>query len=396
MGKHQIKATDKKLDKEFLDRIVEIRRDLHQYPELSWQEHKTHQKIISWVKELGINNFREVAGTGLIVDIEGKNPDKVVALRADIDALPIEEASGLEFSSQNVGVMHACGHDGHTAILLGAAELLLRQSPMPCNIRLIFQPAEEVGTGANAMIREGALDDVQMIFGVHIDLNYPAGNVVAVEGPVNASADRFSIRLLGKGGHAARPHQTRDALVGGAQLVMALQTVVSRELDPGKSGVLTVGQFKAGQRHNIISGEAYLEGTVRTQEEAVREQIFSSLHRIAASIGELHELEVQVEMHEGTPAVINLEEPARLARRAAEIVVGENGLRELPSANMSGEDFGFYLEKVAGCFVRLGARPQGEVFPAHSSRFHFDEKVLGTGANFMVQVAKSAGEFLTS
>lgn len=384
------------MDKEFLDRIVEIRRDLHQHPELSWQEHKTHQKIIAWLGELGVHNFREVAGTGLIVDIEGEDPGKVVALRADIDALPIEEESGVEFSSQNPGVMHACGHDGHTAILLGAAELLLRGSPISCSIRLIFQPAEEVGTGAAAMIREGALDDVQMIFGGHIDLNYPAGNVIAVEGPVNASADRFSIHLLGKGGHAARPHQTRDALIGAAQLVMALQTVVSRELDPGKSGVLTVGQFKAGQCHNIISGEAYLEGTIRTQEEVVREQMFSSLHRIAVSIGELHNLKVQVEIHEGTPAVVNLGEPARIARQAAEIVVGEDGLQELPSANMSGEDFGFYLEKVKGCFVRLGARPQGEVFPAHSSRFYFDEKVLGTGASFMAQVAKNAAEFLTS
>ena len=391
MPDDRINNTGPVLDRELLEQMVEIRRDLHRHPELSWQEQRTQQKIVEHLSGLGITKLREVAGTGVIAELRGERADKVVALRADIDALPIQETSGLEFSSQTEGVMHACGHDGHTAILLGAAQLLLRESSLPCTVRLLFQPAEEVGTGAAAMIREGALENVSMIFGTHIDLQHPVGNIVAVEGPVNASADRFSIRVVGKGGHAARPHQTRDALVAGAQLVVALQTVVSRELDPGKAGVVTVGQFQAGQGHNIIAEKACLEGTIRTQEDAVRKQIVASVHRIASGIARVHDLDIQVELHEGTPSVVNLEQPTRLARLAAQRVVGESGLQKLPGANMGGEDFGFYMEQVAGCFVRLGGRPQDRVFPAHSGGFHFDEAVLETGARFMYEVARIAG-----
>jgi amidohydrolase len=384
------------MDKELHERLVAFRRDLHQHPELSFQETRTAERICAELDRLGIAYESGVAHTGIIADIPGRGDAlKKVALRADIDALPIQEETGLSFASENDGVMHACGHDGHTTMVLGAAELLVRDRDLPAPVRLLFQPAEERGAGAKALIEEGALDNVAMIFGGHVDRHYPTGTIVTHAGAVNASTDSFRIQIRGKGGHAARPHESVDSVVVGSLLVMALQTIVSREVNPAHPSVVTVGRFDAGTAANVIAGQAELEGTIRAQESAVRNHVIASLQRICDSLSQLHNAEISMTVREGVPPVINPPAMAELARRAASNVVGPDFAVPLHTPNMGGEDFSYYMEKARGCYVRFGAREEGrEGYPAHSSKFDFDEAVLPIGASYFYRVAKIDGAAL--
>jgi hippurate hydrolase len=385
---------DGDMNRDFIERWVAFRRDLHRHPELSFQEKRTAEQIEKALAELGIKS-RRVAGTGVVADIPsaaGGIEGPMVALRADTDALPIHEETGLEYASVNDGVMHACGHDGHTSMVLGAAEMLAKDRNLPAPVRLVFQPAEERGLGALAMIDAGALEGVEMIFGGHVDRHYPTGQIVAHAGAVNASTDSFRIEIQGKGGHAARPHEGVDAVVVGSLLVMAIQTIVSREINPAHPSVVTVGRFDAGTASNVLAGRATLEGTIRTQEKVVRDHIVSSLSRICDSIGALHNARLILTLGEGTPPVVNPKDMAEIARKAAVAVVGETNAVPLHTANMGGEDFACYMEKIPGCYVRLGARAPGrEGFPAHSSKFEFDEEVLPIGARYFYEVARLAG-----
>jgi len=383
------------LDSQLFERIVSLRRALHAEPELSWQEHKTADRIAAFLDELGIEYERGVAGTGIVADLPGSENVPIVALRADTDALPIQEETGLPFSSQVPGVMHACGHDGHTSMLLGAAALLASEQNLPAPVRLIFQPAEETADGAKAMIESDVLDGVGLIFGGHLDRHFPAGTVVITDGPVNASSDFFHIEIEGKGGHAARPHEAVDAVVVGSLLVMALQTIVSREVNPAHPSVVTVGRFQAGTAGNVIASHASLTGSIRAQEQPVRDSLHRSIERIARSIGELHNAKIDVSIGLGTPPLINPPDVAEVARQAVRSSLGEEALRKLEIANMGGEDFSYYLEQVPGCYVRFGSQVPGrEGFPAHSSRFDFDEKALDVGATFFHSVALTAGRLL--
>lgn len=239
-------------------RLVAIRRDIHQHPELSWQETRTAAKVCQALEELGLPYRSHVGETGVIAEIAGQQEGPYIALRADMDALPILEETGLPFSSQVEGVMHACAHDGHTAMLLGAAMLLTREEPPLLPVRLIFQPAEEKVLGAKRLIDEGVLENVAMIFGGHIDRHYPCGTLIVTEGAVNASSDGFSMEISGQGGHAARPHEAVDAVVVGSLLVIALQTIVSREINPAHPSVVSIGRFDAGTAGNVIAGHALL------------------------------------------------------------------------------------------------------------------------------------------
>ncbi|MDH5667692.1 MAG: M20 family metallopeptidase [Nitrospira sp.] len=377
------------------DRIVSIRRLLHRHPELSNQEIQTSAAIADFLRSLGVQCRTNVAGTGIVADIPGAAGVPCVVLRADIDALPIHEETGLEFSSAYDGVMHACGHDGHTAMVLGAAALLSEEKDLPAPVRLIFQPAEEKGTGARAMIHAGVLDGAGMIFGGHLDRHYHPGAIVVSEGAVNASSDNFTIEIVGQGAHGARPHESIDAVVVGSLMIMALQTIVSREVDPARPSVVSVGQFQAGTAPNVIAGQAKLSGTVRAQDAIVRRQLLSSIRRIAESIGQLHGAKMQVSVKEGTPPLINLPDMADLARHAAIEAVGETNVLPLKTANMGAEDFSYYLEQVPGAYVRFGGQVPGkEGFPAHSSKFDFDETALGVGAAYFLAVAKIAGRRL--
>lgn len=373
-------------------RIIQLRRELHRYPELSGQEANTAAVICAFLDGLGVKYRAHVAGHGVVADIPGRPGVPCVVLRADMDALPIQEETGLAFASNHDGIMHACGHDGHTAMLLGAAALLAEEPALPAPVRLIFQPAEEKGTGARAMIEAGALDGAGMIFGGHLDRHYPPGAIVVSEGAVNASSDNFTIEIIGQGAHGARPHESIDAVVVGSLMVMALQTIVSREVDPARPSVVSVGQFHAGTAPNVIAGQARLNGTVRAQDPAVRQQLCASIRRIAESIAHLHGARLQVTMTPGTPPLINTAHMADLARRAASAAVGAANVLPLKTANMGAEDFSYYMERVPGAYVRFGSQVPGkEGFPAHSSKFDFDEDALAVGAAYYRAVAEVAG-----
>ena len=375
---------------ELFDRMVRLRRDLHRRPELSLREELTAQRIAIELDELGVLYRVGVGGHGIVAELPGGSSGPTIALRADIDALPIFEETELPFASAVDGVMHACGHDGHTAILVGAAGLLIEQ-PAPGPTRLLFQPAEERGPGASAMIEAGALDGVAAIFAGHLDRHYPPGTLAISDGPVNAASDGFVIEISGQQGHGARPHEAVDAVVVGSLLVTALQTIVSREVDPAHPSVVSVGRFDAGTAANVIAGTARLEGTIRSQEAGVREHLCRSVERIAAAIGQLHDAHIEVTIHRGNPPVVNPPHMADLARRAAADVAG-TAVVPLRTVNMGSEDFGFYVERVPGCYVRYGGQVPGlEGYPAHSSRFDFDEDAMRTGAAWMAAVARRAG-----
>lgn len=378
----------------FLDRIVGLRRELHRHPELSEREERTAGVICSFLEELGIPYRAGVGGYGVVARVDSQSDGPVVALRADIDALPIREETGLPFASAVEGVMHACGHDGHTAILAAAA-VLLRAEPPPYPVRLLFQPAEELGNGALKMVEDGAIDGVSAVFGGHLDIDYPAGALVVTDGAVNAASDYFTIEVKGRTGHAARPHQSVDAVVIGASLVSALQTVVSREVDPADPAVLTVGSFDAGTAENVIAGSARLTGTIRTMDPEVRRHLCDSVVRMATAMEQLHGCTVDTEVREGNPPVVNAPAMTDLARRAASAVVGETNVARMRTVNMGSEDFGRYLERVPGCYIRYGGRtPGSQPAPAHSSRFDFDERALEVGARWLDAVARLAGEEL--
>ena len=372
-----------------VERMVALRRDVHRHPELSGEEHRTAEKIEDQLRQLGLEPQR-LANTGVIADVPGRTEGPMVALRADTDALPVHEETGLPFRSVHEGVMHACGHDGHTSMLVGAAAMLLAEPP-PHDVRLLFQPSEEHGTGAVAMIDAGALDGVAMIFGGHVDRHYPPGVLAVTAGPVNASTDTFHVEIEGRAGHGARPHEAVDAIVVGALLVTALQTIVSREVDPARPSVVTIGRFDAGTANNVIAGRAVLEGTIRAQHPEVRERLSRSIERIARAVGQLHGAQVDVAVRRGTPPLINEADMAALARTAAIDVVGEDNVCELHTANMGGEDFSYYLQHIPGCYIRYGAQVAGrESFPAHSGQFDIHEDALSVGAAWLDRIARTA------
>lgn len=374
--------------------MVRLRRALHRQPELSGQEEKTAAFIADHVRALGFEPRVNVGGHGLWVDLPGRQDGPLVALRADMDALPVHEETGLEFSSERPGVMHACGHDGHTSMLLGALALL-RDDPALGPVRCIWQPAEEVASGARAMIDDGVLEGVSMIFGGHVDRHYLPGVLAISEGPVNAATDTFEIDIHGRGGHGARPHEALDAVVAGSLLVTSLQTIVSREVNPARPSVVTVGTFEAGTAANVIAGRALLKGTIRSQHEDVRQHLHRAIERIASSIGTLHGAEVRVTIDKRTPPLVNEGIGVELARRAARDALGEESVVDLVTANMGGEDFAHYLRHVPGCYIRFGSQIPGlENQPAHSSRFDIDERVLAAGAAWFFRVAHLASSHL--
>jgi len=375
-----------------LDWMIQICRDLHQHPELGWQEFRTASKIESALDQLGLEP-RRVRDTGVVADLAGPEGVPMVALRADTDALPIREETGLPYASVNDGVMHACGHDAHAGMVLGAAALLVEDGDLPAPVRLIFQPAEELGTGAAALVEDGVLDGAGAIFGGHVDRHYPTGTLVIAEGIVNATTDEFRIVITGQEAHAAKPHEAVDAVVVGSLIVMAIQTIVSREIDPAHPSVVSIGRFDAGSAHNVIAGQAVMAGTIRAHEPEVREHLRTSLRRVCDSVAQLHMAHIALSFEQGTPALINESDMADLARRAGEAVVGAEHVRSrVRGANMGGEDFGWYLPHVPGCYIRFGARLEGrEGFPAHSSRFEFDEGVLAVGAAWFREIVHVAG-----
>ncbi len=379
--------------KDFEAWLREIRREIHAWPELAYKEERTATLISRELNALGLTPRTGIARTGVVADIGKEGP--MVALRADMDALPLQEETGLPFASRRPGIMHACGHDGHVAILLGAAALLAENPPEGGRVRLIFQPAEEHGAGARAMIEEGVLEGVSFIFGGHIDRHFRIGEIAVNEGLICAFTDAFNVTINGKGGHAAWPHEAVDAVVIGSLLVMNIQTIISREINPAHPCVITVGKFEGGSAHNVIAERAHLEGTIRSTDPETRRRIMESLKRMSRGLAEVHRAAIKLEIKEGYPPVINHPEAAQIAQQAALKTVGPEGLVRQPHPSLGGEDFAFYLQKVPGCFVRLGAVKKGlENIPAHSPKFDFDERVLSLGARFFAEVARLAIAYL--
>jgi amidohydrolase len=315
-----------------------------------------------------------------------------VAVRGDIDALPISEETGLPFASENPGVMHACGHDVHATWAVGAAHLLTA-CPAAGDVLIVLQPAEETGRGAQAVLESGALDGVAAIFGAHVDRRFAVGAVVAQEGPLAAAADSFEIRLLGTGAHGARPHEAADPVVGAAALIGALQTIVSRRVNPAYPAVVSIGSVHAGTAPNVLPDRATLTGTLRATDADTRRLLVEEVRRIAEATAAVYRLGVEVSIELGPPPLVNPPEPARWARRAAVAVLGDAGVVPLGFANMGGEDFASYLERIPGCFLRIGARePGGEPIPAHSPRFYPAEESIFVGAAVLAEAARVASE----
>ena len=382
------------MDAALLDRLVALRRDLHRHPEVGWNVERTASRVERELKALGIP-CRRIADVGVLAELPGTAAGRpAVALRADMDALPLREAGGGPYASAVPGVMHACGHDGHVSALVGAAALLASDR-LPAPVRLLFQPAEEIAEGAARLIAEGALDGVTGIFGLHLDVSLGVGEIAAPEGAVNASTDEFTIRLSGPGGHAARPHETSDPVVAAAFLISELHTIVPRRVPPHEPAVVTVGRVTAGSTSNTIAEEARLDGTLRAMRPEIREALREAIRRLTESAAEAHGLGGAVTMERGTPPVINRRRATDIARRAAADAVGPERVRTEALHNLGGEDFGFYLERAEGAFVRIGARIDDGVHRwAHSGRFDFDERAIGIAAAYFAAVARLAGREL--
>jgi amidohydrolase len=373
------------------ERIVALRRALHAAPELSWREHATQRTLRAALEASGITQIETVADTGLLATIPGREPGgATVAIRGDIDALPIHEETGLPFASQHPGVMHACGHDMHAAWTV-AAGILLARDPAVGAVTLVFQPAEEVGEGAARILASGALDEVQMIFGGHVDWRFRVGEVVATPGPLAASTDTFTIVFHGRGGHGARPQDAIDPIVGLSAFVMAVQTLVSRRLDPGLPGVVTVGAIEAGRAANVIPEQARATGTIRATTPAARALLCDGVRALAESVAVTHGLRAEVTVSEGTPALVNTAGAATIAQAAVRALLGDTALRTLATANMGGEDFACYTERMEGCFLRIGTWSEGRSEAGvHTPRFDPDEEALFVGGAVLAECARRA------
>ena len=371
------------------DILIQWRRDFHQYPELGFEEHRTSSIIAETLISFGMSPKTGVGKTGVTADLNfGEGP--TIALRADMDALPMQETSGLSFSSKHDGVMHACGHDGHMAMLLGAAKILSQMDKeLTGTIRFIFQPAEEGEGGARYMIEDGCLEGVDEIYGIHVWNYQPVGEVGAKEGPILAAADLFDIIIKGVGGHGATPQGTVDAVIVAAHLIQTLQTIVSRNTNPLESTVITIGEINGGHNFNIIADKVRLAGTTRAYTKENRSMIQRRMQEIIDGIAKSFGAEITFNYTDGYPPTINHAGPVKKVLQAAGKVVGP-GAGD-PYLSMGGEDFSYYLQKVPGCFFFVGSAPDGQKqfsTPHHCSHFNMDESALSVGTSVYLHLVE--------
>jgi|SRR5690625_1554203 len=369
--------------------MVELRRDFHQHPELSFEEVETPKKIANYLKNLGLEVRTGVGGRGVVGTLRGGKDGKTVALRADFDALPIQDEKDVSYKSTVPGKMHACGHDGHTATLLGVATVLAKyREHLAGNVVFIHQFAEEVPPGgAKSMIEDGCLDGVDVIFGAHLQSTLPLDHIYTREGYQMAAADSFTIQIQGKGGHGADPHKGIDPIVTASQLVVHLQNIVSRNVDPIKSAVLTVGSIHAGDIGNVIPETATLKGTVRTFDPDVRDLMEKRLKQVTEATCLASGASYDVDYLRGYDALWNHAEEVAFLKEIAREIVGKDQVKEA-KPTMGGEDFCYYTQKVPGVFFNVGARlsdPE-RVYPHHHPRFDFNEEAMLTTAKIFVSV----------
>ncbi|MFT4194975.1 M20 aminoacylase family protein [Ottowia sp.] len=376
------------------DEIVAIRRDIHHHPELSFKEQRTSDLVAEKLAAWGYQVTRGLGGTGLVGQLKRGSGTRALGIRADMDALPIKEETGLKYASRNPGVMHACGHDGHTAMLLGAAKVLAERGGFSGTLNLIFQPAEEYGKadcGATRMIEDGLFDKFpcDAVFAMHNAPGVPAGTLVFHEGPMMASADKVFITLRGVGGHGAAPHRANDPVVAAASLVMALQTVVARNVDPLESAVVTVGVLQAGTVSNVIPQSAYLELSVRALLPAVRDLLQKRITELAQVQAQSFGMTAEVDYQRGYAVLVNTQPETDFARRVAVELVGAQRVIPQGPAVMGSEDFAFMLEKRPGCYLLIGngdSGPNGCM--VHNPGFDFNDGNVTVGAAYWTLLAE--------
>ena len=373
------------------DIIVSTRRDIHQHPELAFDEYRTSKLVAERLESFGIEIQTGVGKTGVVGTLKGKNDGKTIAFRADMDALPIQETSDISYKSKNAGIMHACGHDGHTAMLLGTAEVLSKQADkLNGTLKFFFQPAEEGHGGARFMIDDGALEGVDEVYGIHLWNYQKYGTIGVKSGPIMAAADIFEITVNGKGGHGAAPQGTKDAVLIAAHLIQTLQTIVSRNTNPIESTVVTVGQINGGYNFNIIADKVTLRGTTRAYTEDNRQLIKKRMKEIIAGTEKTFGTKIELDYEDGYPPTINDPTAADNLLNAAQKIVGDGAGN--PYLSMGAEDFSYFLQKVPGCYFLVGSAPEGREplsVPHHCSHFDIDERALLVGSSVYLQLAES-------
>ena len=385
MGDSLKKQTD-----EMKDWLIEIRRTIHMHPELGFEEVETSKLVMEWLEKFGLQVKKGVATTGVIGLLQGKKPGKTVAIRADMDALPIDEVRPVPYASKIKGKMHACGHDAHVAMLLGVARFFSSiPDQVKGNIKWIFQPAEEGGGGGRVMVEEGALENpkVDAIFATHVFPLLSAGKVGVYEREGLAATDRFTVKIIGKGGHGAFPHLSKDPILAAGHFITQIHSIVSRDINPQDSAVITIGKISGGTAFNIIPDEVELLGTVRSLTTQVQGELKKRIEEVARGVAQSFGMDYRYDFEYGYPMLINDPEMSKLVARACSRGIGKENVVVVKPA-MGGEDFSYYLEKVPGAFFRLGNRNEakGTIYPYHSSLFDVDEDILPLGVEMFVRI----------
>lgn len=378
----------RKLVEKYEDQIITWRREFHENPELSGEEIRTSERVCEELKKVNIE-VKRIGKTGVLGILEGNKPGKTVALRADMDALPIQEANNIPYKSKSKGIMHACGHDGHTAMLLGAAKLLSQmRDKIKGRVKFIFQPAEESSQGASMMIKGGAIEGVDAILGIHLWADLAVGKVSVDPGPRMASTDMFKITIKGEGGHGSMPHQGVDAILAGSAVVIDLQSIVSREINSLDPAVLSIGKFCGGERWNILCDKVLMEGTARCFNNQVRDNFPVMIERVTKKTAEAYRAEGELEYILLTPPLINSLEMSKIALESLIKNFGKESVVELEKV-MGGEDFAFFAQEVPSVFAFVGARNEkkGANHPHHHRKFNIDEDALVIGTSLYSQFA---------
>lgn len=372
------------------EQMTEWRRDFHMHPELAYQEVRTSGKVAEMLESWGIEVTKGLGKTGVVGVIKGSGDGPSIGLRADMDALPIDEMNDTPWKSQNAGVMHACGHDGHTTMLLGAAKYLAETRNFNGTVNVIFQPAEEGYAGAKAMMDDGLFEKFpcDQVYGLHNWPQMPAGSIAAVPGPIMAAADKFDITVRGRGAHGAMPQNGVDPIVIGSQIVTALQSLVSRSKDPIETAVISITMFHAGAAFNVIPEEAVLSGTVRTFNPDVQDMIEAGMKRIAEGIASGMGGSADVDFRRGYPATVNHDVQTQLAADVAGGIVGPENVRDDVDPTMGGEDFAFMLNEKPGCYLWLGQGGGASSENVHHPQYDFNDSVLPIGASVLARLVE--------
>jgi len=366
------------------------RRDIHAHPEIAFEEHRTAEIVAEKLKSFGIEVETGIAGTGVVGTLKKGTGNRAIGLRADLDALLINEANDFEHKSKNPGKMHACGHDGHTVMLLGAAKYLSEQGNFDGTVNFIFQPAEENEGGGKAMIDDGLFDKypVESVYGMHNIPGMPVASFAIKPGPIMAAFDVFNVKIIGKGGHAAMPQTTIDPIIIGTKIIDAYQSIVSRYIDPQEPAVLSVTQFHAGDAYNVIPNDIEIKGCTRCFSPKIQKQLEDQMHQITKSICEAYGATYEFEFEHRYPATINSEEEADIAGKVAQDVVGEDRVNLSPTPGMGSEDFAYMLQEKPGSYIWIGNGDGEGSCMVHNPGYDFNDEILPIGATYWVKMAE--------